>query len=257
VEYDRTGAGEPLVLLHGLGSRREIWASLVPALAASYDVIAVDLPGFGASPAIHPGGVAELTEAVADFCGQFDRPHLVGHSTGGGIALELGRRGVARSVTTFSPIGFWRTPGRVWGQQALGGARRIGLAIRPLAPRIARSRAGRIAFGGLVFGHPGRLDADTFLLNANGMLDAPGYLAVSASLTGYRFGELGALADIPVTVAWGSRDLLLTFATQSRRARAALPAAVHRTLRGCGHTPFYDNPTACVSAVVDTIARAG
>jgi pimeloyl-ACP methyl ester carboxylesterase len=256
MEYDRTGSGEPLVLLHGLGSRREVWAPVVPELAESYEVIAVDLPGFGASPAISPGGVAELTGAVAEFCARFGRPHLVGHSTGGGIALELGRRGLARSVTVFSPIGFWREPGRIWGTAALGGARRLGLAIRPLAPRIARHRTGRIAFGGLIFGHPGRLDAETFLLNVNGMLDAPGYGAVSASLKGYRFGEVAALADIPVTVAWGSRDRLLTYATQSRRARAALPGAVHRTLRGCGHAPFYDDPSACVDAIVSTTSRA-
>jgi len=254
--HDRFGAGEPLVLLHGLGSRREVWAPTVPALAAAYEVIAVDLPGFGESPRLHPGGVHDLTEAVVEFCAQFDRPHLAGNSMGGGIALELGRRGLARSVTAFSPIGFWHTPGRIWGRWALGSARWMGQAMRPVLPRLVRHRAGRVALCGIAFGRPGQLSAEVCLLNINGILDAPGFEAASASFAGYRFRDPAALADIPVTIAWGRRDVLLTYATQSRRARAALPGALHRPLRGCGHTPFYDDPTACADVMIATAARA-
>jgi len=255
--YDRIGAGEPLVLLHGLGSRREVWAPVVPALAASYDVIAVDLPGFGASPRAHAGGVQELTEAVVDFCAQFDRPHLAGNSMGGGIALELGRRGLARSVTAFSPIGFWHAPGRIWGRWALGSARRLGWAVRPVLPRLMRYRSGRVALCGIVFGRPGRLSPDVCMLNINGILDASGFQAASDSVAHHRFeGALDGLADIPVSIAWGRRDVLLTYATQSRRARAALPGALHRPLPGCGHTPFYDDPAGCADVMIATAARA-
>lgn len=60
-----------------------------------------------------------------------------------------------------------------------------------------------------------------------------------------------ALADIPVTIAWGNRDILLTYATQSRRARAVLPGARHITLPGSGHTPFYDDPDRCARLLLD------
>ena len=54
--YTRKGSGEPLVLIHGIGHRRQAWDPVFERLAESYDVIAVDLAGFGESPA-YPYGV--------------------------------------------------------------------------------------------------------------------------------------------------------------------------------------------------------
>jgi pimeloyl-ACP methyl ester carboxylesterase len=45
--HSRWGSGEPLVLLHALGLSRKSWAPVIPALAERFDVVAVDLPGFG------------------------------------------------------------------------------------------------------------------------------------------------------------------------------------------------------------------
>ena len=58
------GAGEPLVLLHGLGSARAAWDPVIPALAERFDVIAVDLPGFGESAPL-PAGVEPSPAALA------------------------------------------------------------------------------------------------------------------------------------------------------------------------------------------------
>ena len=52
--YTRAGAGAPLVLLHGIGSSRHAWEPVIPALAERFDVIAVDLPGFGDSGPLPP-----------------------------------------------------------------------------------------------------------------------------------------------------------------------------------------------------------
>ena len=54
----RTGVGEPLVLLHGIGESVVGWQPVHDALSKDYDVIAVDLPGFGRSPSLPPGGGA-------------------------------------------------------------------------------------------------------------------------------------------------------------------------------------------------------
>ena len=54
IGYSRCGQGEPLVLLHALGATRASWEAVVPALAERFDVIAVDLPGFGASAPLRP-----------------------------------------------------------------------------------------------------------------------------------------------------------------------------------------------------------
>lgn len=50
IAYERTGAGPPLLLIHGLGATRRIWDPQIERLAAEREVIAVDMPGFGESP---------------------------------------------------------------------------------------------------------------------------------------------------------------------------------------------------------------
>lgn len=52
----RTGAGAPLVLLHGLGSSRHAWDPVIPALAEQFEVLAIDLPGFGDSEPLPQSG---------------------------------------------------------------------------------------------------------------------------------------------------------------------------------------------------------
>src|SRR4051812_34810388 len=92
--YTRSGAGAPLVLLHGIGSSCDAWGPVVPALAAHFTVIAVNLPGSGGSP---PGSAhieptpAALAAAVAQLLDDLGltSPHLAGNSLGGWVALEL------------------------------------------------------------------------------------------------------------------------------------------------------------------------
>jgi pimeloyl-ACP methyl ester carboxylesterase len=106
--FGRSGAGAPLVLLHALGLSRHTWDPVVPALAELFDVIAVDLPGFGGSEPL-PDGVepspAALAGAVAELLDELGvtAPHLAGNSLGGWVALELaGIRPVAS--LTLAPV---------------------------------------------------------------------------------------------------------------------------------------------------------
>jgi len=109
--YTRSGAGAPLVLLHGIGMDRRAWDPVVPALARDFDVIAVDLPGFGESA---PGRAdpASLAEAVAGLLTDLGvtSPHVAGNSLGGWVALELAALepaglGPVASLTVLSPAG--------------------------------------------------------------------------------------------------------------------------------------------------------
>ncbi|MGN2635362.1 alpha/beta fold hydrolase [Nocardia takedensis] len=256
LNHHRVGRGEPLVLVHGIGSRWQVWEPIIDTLAREFEVIAVDLPGFGASPAhTPPTTVGTLTEALADFLAEqgIERPHLAGNSMGGLITLNLGARGLARSVTAYSPIGFWDTPGRIWCQRSLGGARSLVGPLRPLIPKVLETAAGRTAFLYLVFAKPWAVDPQVALDTANGAAQAPAFTDALASFDTARLDESrAALTDIPVTIAWGDRDVLLTYSTQSRRARTALPEARHVTLRGSGHTPFYDDPEACAQVLLET-----
>ncbi|TNH30283.1 alpha/beta fold hydrolase [Micromonospora orduensis] len=261
--HSRRGDGPPLVLIHGIGSRWQVWSPVLDEVARHRDVIALDLSGFGASPPwpeppAHPspGSVEHLADRVAAFLDALGvhRPAVAGNSLGGGIALELGRRGLTRSVIAFSPIGFWGAVGRRWCQLTVGGARSAAIALRPALPRLLASQAGRVTFCGLFYGHPGRLGRDECVDSAVALADAPGFAAALAAFAGWQLRRetTGALDDIPVTVAWGTRDLVLPYPTQARRARAALPAARHVPLPGCGHLPFADDPKACARLLINT-----
>jgi pimeloyl-ACP methyl ester carboxylesterase len=246
--YDRRGSGPPLLLVHGLGSHRRVWDPIVGELARHRDVIAVDLPGFGDSPPAGAGSVDHMTSRIGAFCADLSltRPEVAGNSLGGGIALELGRRGLARAVTAFSPIGFWRgRAGITWCRATSGAAHALATALAPSLPRILSTPIGRATLCSLFFAHPVRVPADHCLAAARALANAPGFRAAHAELGHWKLEDAGALPGIPVTIAWGTRDAILPPTFQARRARTALPWAHHVTMPGCGHLPFTDDPELC------------
>ncbi|MFK8844966.1 alpha/beta fold hydrolase [Streptomyces sp. Ac-502] len=91
VAYAELGDGPPLLLLHGLGGTSGDWNSVLAALAGRHRVVAVDLPGYGSSgpiPDSSPAGIANFMWDVSDTIG-LERPALMGHSEGGGVAAEM------------------------------------------------------------------------------------------------------------------------------------------------------------------------
>ncbi|MBA2540553.1 MAG: alpha/beta fold hydrolase, partial [Deltaproteobacteria bacterium] len=111
LSHDRRGAGEPLVLIHGLGSARTVWSLVTPELAKKFDVLAVDLPGHGQTPwtagtAMDPRALADSVRATLDAL-NVKRAHLVGNSLGGWVSLELAAAYPDRvaSVTALAPAG--------------------------------------------------------------------------------------------------------------------------------------------------------
>jgi pimeloyl-ACP methyl ester carboxylesterase len=253
IAYDRVGSGEPLVLIHPLGSRRQIWAPLIARLAAEREVVAIDQPGFGESPVDEAGDdltVADRAARLQEFFAELglQRPHVAGNSIGGAIALELGRAGAARSVTAFSPIGFWRHAGKSWCKVALRGG---DWAARHSPPADAMPLAWlRLNLFLYAFGRPFAPPAEQVLATAAGSRRSPGFRGAVEGGLEYYFADPGELAAIPVTVAWGRRDVLCTFWTQSRRARRILPEARHVTIPRGGHIPFFDAPERCAEILL-------
>nr|WP_239648848.1 alpha/beta fold hydrolase [Nocardiopsis chromatogenes] len=144
IAYDRAGRGSPVMLLHGIGHRRRTWYPVMRELAPHHELIALDLPGFGESTAPAPGApydVEWLVDTVQRMCTELgtERPHLVGNSLGGAIALELGARGAAASVTVFSPVGFAPTGSRTGLRALAAGARVAGLVPEPVRVAAATS----------------------------------------------------------------------------------------------------------------------
>ena len=92
VGYSRAGHGPALALIHGVGLQKSIWAPQIAALAADHYVIALDMPGHGASslPPEAPrlADYAEAVRAVFDALG-IERADLVGHSMGALVGLEF------------------------------------------------------------------------------------------------------------------------------------------------------------------------
>lgn len=237
-------------MLHGIGSRAEVWEPVAAELARSREVVAIDLPGFGRSPARAERPTIEaLADQVVELCDSLglDRPHVAGNSLGGAVALELGRRGAARSVTAFSPIGFWHTPGILWARTVLRVMRAATPRLRLVLPALLTIPGGRIALFSLFYARPRRIPRATLLADADSFAAAEGFDATLNAMSRHVFeGHRGGLDAVPVTIAWGSTDRILPRRTQASRARRALPHALHVNLVGCGHVPFFDDPLACL-----------
>jgi pimeloyl-ACP methyl ester carboxylesterase len=256
IDHHREGAGPPLVLLHGIGLRWQINMPVIGRLAADFDVIACDSPGFGASPPLSDDTRPTIL-AYADAFERFfaaeglERPHVAGNSMGGAIALELARRGAARSATAISPAGFWTPAERRFCQLSLAPLTQTPNAARPALEALARTRAGRLALLWQTFGHPTRMPAEEVVATLRDAWAAPAFAGALAAFDDYDFSDGEQLADTPVTITWGTKDRLLPYRTQARRARKLLPSATHLAL-GVGHVPFYDDP-----AVVGEAIRIG
>jgi pimeloyl-ACP methyl ester carboxylesterase len=258
LNHHRVGSGPPLVLLHGLGSRRQIWEPVIPALAERFDVVAPDLPGFGASPMPAEGtppGVGSLAQLVAEFCARlgpgFDRPHVVGNSLGGLIALELARRERAASTTAISPAGFSNRAETVLARGTLWLTVRAARALSPWADRLTAPAAGRWAALGGFMAHPDRVPAAEAAADLRAFGAAAWFDATMLTVGPMAFsGGEEVRTDVPVTVAWGAKDRLLP-PRQARRAARMLPRARVLLMAGCGHTPMYDDPEQVVRVIVD------
>jgi pimeloyl-ACP methyl ester carboxylesterase len=244
------------VLVHGIGMRRQAWAPVLARLEAEREVLNVDLPGFGQSPPDEAGtelGILDYADRLQRFFAEagVERPHVAGNSMGGGIALELGRRGAVRSVTLISPIGFWGRPGIAWCRGLLRVEYALGANPSDSMPETLQLALARLALFPIAFGRPFAVPAEEVLATGEAAQAAPGFVDGVENGLDYFFTDPGGLRDIPVTVAWGRRDLLLPPITQARRARAMLPWARHLSLPGCGHIPFYDAPDLCAHLILE------
>ena len=243
--YDRSGTGPPLVLLHGAGHRRQAWLPVMQRLTRYRDVITVDMPGFGESPPLPDHLPYELDTAVIVLKEFFtdlglDRPHVAGNSMGGLVSLVLAQQGMVASATALSPAGLWSPMERRVSLCLVRSVHRTARYMPPkLALRLSRSAAGRTLMCGILFGRPDLLEPQDLLDDMRAMIDAVGFVPTLAA--GNKIIFVGQVPDVPVTIAWGSRDWLM------RRPRGEsvirlIPHARLLRLPGCGHVPMNDNP---------------
>jgi pimeloyl-ACP methyl ester carboxylesterase len=256
------GEGPPLVLLHGLGGSWYVWQPVLSMLERQHRVFAPTLPGHpGGAP--WPSGREPTLQAIADLLAEdlaqrkIDRPHLAGNSLGGLLALELARRGVAASVTAFSPAGAWRNDR---DYQAVARPFRIVHALMPLlivsARPLLRFAGVRRALNAQAMEHGDRVPADEVL---RAMQSMGGTKILPQLLTSMqRDGPIKPLATagIPITIAWCEHDRVIPFEGYGAPMLEAVPGAQSETVKGAGHVPMYDEPRQVADMILVTTSKA-
>lgn len=244
----RSGAGRPLVLVHGLGASYDCWRDVVPHLVGHREVVVLDLPGFGRSASMPgPVTVASMSDHVERLLREADllQADLVGSSMGGEIVLELLRRGHGRDVVALAPSGYWDTVGLAWFRLVAWTATVLVLLLRPLVPAIIGNRWGRVLLLRPLSPHPGRLpqvtvDSTHTFGTTTSFVPALRHLARRRTPV---VVPAAALAGRRVTIGWGRKDGLC-LPNQARRALAAVPGADLHWFDESGHLPPWDEPGA-------------
>jgi pimeloyl-ACP methyl ester carboxylesterase len=242
------------VLLHGLTGTWRNWLRVLPALEAEHEVFAPTLPGHCGGPPLASGvtasvgALADALETELDRAG-FERAHLVGNSLGGWLALELARRGRARTVVALAPGGAWRDARDL--RRVTRIIRGSHGAVRVMAPHLEgllrRPRTRRALLRYLV-ARPDVADVQEVLDALN---DAAACTVVQPLLAAIaRDGQLAhSPATCPIVIAWPEHDRLLKLEQYGRPLLALVPGAELVVLPGLGHAPMYDDP----GVVADTI----
>jgi pimeloyl-ACP methyl ester carboxylesterase len=250
--HHRTGGGEPLVLLHGIGESAVGWQPVHDALSKEYDVIAVDLPGFGGSPSLPPG-VAPTAAVLADAVeGELDRLgvawfHVAGYSLGARVALELATRGHTRSVIAIAPDGLGTPLERVHQAATLMSGRALATLLAPNATQVAATGAGRALFFAMERSRPWQLPAEDARQLLLDFAEAPGYLeTVQASIVDVPAGL--ERITCPVLFLQGTADPLVSM--QTPRFLAFVRHAQLRWLPGLSHVPISDDPRLVASLML-------
>jgi pimeloyl-ACP methyl ester carboxylesterase len=245
LNHHRSGSGEPVLLIHGVGSQWQAWEPVIGAVARQRDVIALDLPGMGGSPTLPIGvtpNVAALADAVESLVGELgiERPVVGGNSLGGIVALELAARGLAKAVVLVSPVGFanpWESAiGRNNLRAGAWAARRAPEAVEWLLKR----PRGRVLALQSVVGKPAQMPVAAAIGATRNLASSAGFEPTVAVISRERFTR-GDEVKVPVTLLWGSKDYVL-FPWQAKRAMQELPHARHVSLPGAGHVPMWDAP---------------
>jgi len=251
--FDRTGEGEPLLLLHGTGSSRGVWKPVIPLLARERDVIALDLPGHGDSPVVtgiehSPSGYAPVVAETLEHLG-LGNVDIAGNSMGAWTGLEPAKLGRARSVVALGPAGLWPKHSPWSARSTLW----LLHHAPPAPPVLLRSPLGRKALLSRIYGRPERVPPEEAIEAAAVMRSTRGYGEHLRQTTRSRFTG-GQDIDVPVTIAYGDRERLVP-----KRARGADELPAHTrwvTLPGCGHVPTWDDPELVAKTVLEG-TRAG
>lgn len=247
------GAGRKLLLIHGLGGSWQSWSTIIGPLSAQRTVIAIDLPGHGATPAEPDSGTfAGLVGSVERYITDngLDGLDVVGSSMGARIVLELARRGRVGNVVALDPGGFWRGWERTFFKTTIGISGRLLRAIRPLLPTLSKNAASRTALLAQLSARPWRLEPKMIATELESLSTTPAFKALVHDLANGP-EQTGPAADPArrIVIGWGRHDRLC-LPRQAARAMAAFPSAELHCFEESGHFPMWDQPDETVAMIL-------
>lgn len=248
-----SGDGRPLVLLHGIGMSHQAWDTVAPFLSAQRRVLAFDVAGFGKTPALSgPLTPARLIDGLRDSLearGITEPVDIVGNSMGGWLTLHAAVAGLARTITCLSPAGLVPAGSAPWHVAPTFAAARFaarhlpGVSSRLLGSPVARSLALAVPVSPFSY----RMPAASARRCLEDFANAPGFQATYDIID--QVDGLDRLT-LPMTIAFGKQDWILTGAMQSR---ALLPRQA-RWLQpsGWGHVPMWDDPRGVAALILES-----
>jgi pimeloyl-ACP methyl ester carboxylesterase len=241
--FSVSGEGRPVVLLHGWGTSAESLGPIAKALEDRFQVYALDLPGFGWTPAAATTwGTWEYASYVEAFMDRVGIPvaGLVGHSFGGRIALALAARWPerVRNLVLVASAGIRPRRGLLYHVK-------VGVAklAKPLFSLPLWGRLGERIVAG-IYGRIGSRD----YRNA-GPMRATLVKVVAEDLRG-----ILSSIRVPTLIIWGDRDQEVPFSSMQIMARGIQGSRLE-VLEGAGHFPFVDSPDRFGRLVKDFLCR--
>ena len=245
-----------VVLIHGLTGTPRTWDPVLEHLDPALRPHAIGVAGHAGGPPLDGEPTLDLVregiERELDRLG-LERPHLVGNSMGGWLALELAARERAASVLALCPAGFWAAGDTVERRRIFVRARLSAKCTRPLLPLLYRVPALRRHAMADFAVHGERLTREQVLESTDGMLACEAFPGLyDTTLDGARrYPRL----PCPVRVRLGEHDKLFRDPEYGERIRQRVPGADVATLPGVGHLPMVDDP-ALVAREIGSSVRA-
>jgi pimeloyl-ACP methyl ester carboxylesterase len=261
VNYVEIGAGEPIVFVHGISGSWHNWLENLPHFGVGHRAIALDLPGFGASPL--PSWEIEMPaygRLLNDFCEKLgiEGATLVGNSMGGFIAVEalLAAPERFRRLVLVSAAGIintWNPETRAtvtaWAWKQFGP-----LFARRGREIVARPRAREMVFRSFVR-YPGRLREDLLIEQIVGGLEkADGFEPALRAVIGRDIREKLPAIETPTMVVAGLSDRVIPVAAAISYHRR-IPRSRLEIFERTGHVPQLERPLR-FNAVLDDFLSA-
>ena len=238
LHMESRGSGPSLVLLHANGGDHRDFAAVIPALVESgWRVTTLDWPGHGRTPRSGPETAVGFGELLTKTLDELGGEHvLLGNSVGGFAALYAAAHRPERvaGLVLVSPGGFSpRWIGTTLACRTLGSRRLAPAVYRNLPPLYLRDRNAGVTAA---------IERAEEASHSPERAEVYGSLWRSFTDPGHDGRRLAAEVRCPTLLAWGTRDPILPWQLDGRRARAALPEAQTITFRRAGHQPFIERP---------------